>query len=547
MSEKKVLIIGGVAGGASCAARLRRLDESAEIQLIDRGPHVSFANCGLPYFIGGLIPAEQDLPLADARLFRERFGIRVRTGTEAVAIDRAARTVTLRDVSTGAESQETYDALVLSPGASPIRPPWPKLDGVFTLRTIPDSVAIKEWIATKKPRKAVVIGGGFIGLEMADNLVHLGLGVTVVEMLDQVMPPLDPEMAAYVEAHLEASGVKTALGDGVARLESADNGELVVRTASGQEHRAGLVVLAIGVKPETRLAEEAGLELGARGIKVDEQMRTSDPHIWAVGDAVEVREAVLGGRVVVPLAGPANRQGRVAADSICGRASRFRGIQGTAICGVFGLQVASTGLSEKALVRAGIEGFEKVYLHPNQHAGYYPGAKPMHLKLLFEKATGRILGAQGVGLDGVDRRIDLIAMAIQMYGTVADLAEAELCYAPQFGGAKDPVNLAGMIATNVVQGDHPLAHWNVPPKGEVILDVREKHEFEAGHVAGAVNIPLGQLRSRIDELRGWGEILVYCQAGQRGYIATRILLQHGIPARNISGGWAMPNAWGRAA
>lgn len=547
MSEKKVLIIGGVAGGASCAARLRRLDESAEIQLIDRGPHVSFANCGLPYFIGGLIPAEQDLLLADARLFRERFGIRVRTGTEAVAIDRAARTVTLRDVSTGAESQETYDALVLSPGASPIRPPWPKLDGVFTLRTIPDSVAIKEWIATKKPRKAVVIGGGFIGLEMADNLVHLGLGVTVVEMLDQVMPPLDPEMAAYVEAHLEASGVKTALGDGVARLESADNGELVVRTASGQEHRAGLVVLAIGVKPETRLAEEAGLELGARGIKVDEQMRTSDPHIWAVGDAVEVREAVLGGRVVVPLAGPANRQGRVAADSICGRASRFRGIQGTAICGVFGLQVASTGLSEKALVRAGIEGFEKVYLHPNQHAGYYPGAKPMHLKLLFEKATGRILGAQGVGLDGVDRRIDLIAMAIQMYGTVADLAEAELCYAPQFGGAKDPVNLAGMIATNVVQGDHPLAHWNVPPKGEVILDVREKHEFEAGHVAGAVNIPLGQLRSRIDELRGWGEILVYCQAGQRGYIATRILLQHGIPARNISGGWAMPNAWGRAA
>lgn len=545
MNSKKVLIVGGVAGGASCAARLRRLDERAEIQLIDRGPFVSFANCGLPYFIGGLIPAEQDLLLADAKLFDERFGIRVRTGTEVTKINRAGKTVWMRDVVTGEESEETYDALVLSPGASPIRPPWPKVEGVFTLRTIPDSLEIKKWIAEKKPREAVVIGGGFIGLEMAENLAHLGMSVTIVEMLDQVMPPLDREMAAYVQRHLEHSGVKTALGDGVAGLESGADGELIVRTASGREHRAGLVVLAIGVKPETRLAEEAGLALGERGIRVDEQMRTSDPHIWAVGDAVEVREAVLGGRVVIPLAGPANRQGRIAAESICGRPSRFRGIQGTAICGVFGLQVASTGLSEKALLRAGVSGFEKVYLHPNQHAGYYPGAKTMHLKLLFDRKTGKVLGAQGVGPEGVDRRIDVIAMAIQMNGTVDDLAEAELCYAPQFGGAKDPVNLAGMIAGNVVRDDQPLAHWDEAPGGELVLDVRERREFEAGHVPGALHIPLGELRGRLSEVRNRGEILTYCQAGQRGYIAARILLQHGIAARNLSGGWAMSNAWGR--
>lgn len=541
MKSKRILIVGGVAGGASCAARLRRLDEHAEIHLIDRGPHVSFANCGLPYFVGGVIESEARLLVADARLFEERFNIRVRTRTECVAIDRAARTVTLRTPD-GGETVEAYDALVLAPGAAPLRPRLPGIDlpGIFTLRSIPDSVAIRSWIEQTHARRAVIVGGGFIGLEMAENLRHRGMEVTVVEMLDQVMPPLDADVADRVADHLRSHGVRLALGDGVAGFSPEKDGGLTVQTQSGASFPADLVILAIGVRPESGLAAAAGLELGARGgITVDARMQTSDPFIWAVGDAVEVPDFVLGGETLVPLAGPANRQGRLAADAICGREGGFRGVQGTAICGVFGLQVASTGASEKALVRAGVTGYEKIHLHPNHHAGYYPGARSIHLKVIFRREDGLILGAQAVGEEGVDRRIDVLAMAIQMGGTVFDLEEAELCYAPQFGGAKDAVNFTGMVAADVLRGDMPIVHWDEPVRADtVFLDVREPEEFAAGHREGAVNIPVGTLRGRLDEVPAGGDLRVYCGVGQRGYVATRILLQHGRNARNLSGGWA---------
>ena len=537
---KRILIVGGVAGGASCAARLRRLDESAEIVLFDRGPHVSFANCGLPYYVGGVIEDQGALLVADADLFRSRFRIGVHTRTEVVSIDRSNKTIDVRDLESNTTRTESYDTLVLSPGATPIRPPLPGIDlpGIFTVRSIPDSVAIREWIDKCRAKSAVVVGGGFIGLEMAENLVHRGLDVSVVEMLGQVMPPLDPEIADRVADHLLKHKVNLALGDGVAGFESTSSGQLTVRTASGKAHTADLVILAIGVRPDTALARAAGLELGPRGgIKVDAQMKTSDPDIFAVGDAVEVRDWITGQETLVPLAGPANRQGRIAADAICGRPSTFRGVQGTAICGLFGLQAASTGASEKALVRAGVTDYEKIYIFPNSHAGYYPGAKMITLKLLFRKSDGRILGAQGVGEEGVDRRIDVIAMAIQKAGTVFDLEEAELCYAPQFSGAKDPVNFAGMVAANILRGDMPVVHWNEPSGPDtLLLDVREPGEFAAGHPDGAVNIPLGQLRARLPEIQHAGDIRAYCKVGLRGYIATRILLQHGLPARNISGG-----------
>ncbi len=543
MKTKRILIVGGVAGGASCAARLRRLDEQAEIHLIDRGPYVSFANCGLPYFVGGVIADEASLLVANPPLFEKRFNIRVRTGTECTGVDPEARTVTLRDLASGTETRESYDALVLAPGASPLRPPLPGIDlpGIFTLRTIPDSRAIRDWIERKHAKRAVIVGGGFIGLEMAENLVHLGLAVTVVEMLDQVMPPLDADVADRVASRLRERGVRLALGDGVAGFERAEGDVLSVRTKSGAAYDADLVLLAIGVRPEAGLAKQAGLELGARGgIKVNAQMQTSDARIWAVGDAVEVEDVVSGEMVLVPLAGPANRQGRIAADAICGRDSAFRGVQGTAICGVFGLQVAATGASEKALIRSGITGFEKVYLHPSQHARYYPGAKAMHLKLLFRRQDGLILGAQAVGEEGVDRRIDVIAMAIQMGGTVFDLEEAELCYAPQFGGAKDAVNFAGMVASDVIRGDMPLVHWTEPVNADtVFVDVRDPEEFASGHHDGAINLPVDELRSRLGDLPASNDVRVYCAVGQRGYLATRILLQNGRAARNVSGGWQM--------
>lgn len=540
-SPKRVLIIGGVAGGASCAARLRRLDEHAAITLVDRGPHVSFANCGLPYYVGGVIEKEQSLLIADEALFRERFNIHVRTKTEALSIDRERRQVELRDLTSGHISHESYDALVLSPGASPLRLPLPgiELPGIFTLRGIPDSRAIKSWIEMHHAKKAVVVGGGFIGLEMAENLMGLGISVTVVEMLDQVMPPFDPEMAAIVADHLQRRGVTLALGDGVAGFEANPNGGLFVKAKSGASYGADLVILSIGVRPETALAKASGLEIGARGgIKVDEQMRTSDPYIWAVGDAVEVRDWITGHEALIPLAGPANRQGRIAADVICGRDSAFRGVQGTAICGVMGLMVASTGASEKSLKRAGLTDFEKVYLHPGSHAGYYPGAKKTHLKLLFRKSDGLILGAQAVGEDGADKRMDVIAMAIQKQGTVYDLEEAELCYAPQFGGAKDPVNFAGMIAADVLRDDMPIVHWDEPAsKKTVFLDVRNESEFAQGHVPKALHIPLDKLRENLKTLPKDVDLRAYCAVGLRGYLAARLLAQHGIKARNVSGGF----------
>ena len=540
MSRKKIVIVGGVAGGASCAARCRRLDETAEILLLDRGPYVSFANCGLPYYVGDVIKDESKLLLASEALFRDRFNIEVRTRHEAVAIDRDKREIEVRELATGRVYRESYDVLVLSPGAMAVRPPLPGIDlpGIFVMRSIPDSRDVRAWIDAKQAKSAVVVGGGFIGLEMAENLAHRGLSVTVVEMLNQVMPPLDPEMAQPVQQHMEAHSIKMALGDGVAGFETNDAGQLVVKTKSGAAHAGDLVIIAIGVRPETALAKAAGLELGERGgIRVDDQMHTSDPHIWAVGDAVETRDIVTNQATLIPLAGPANRQGRIAADVICGRDSHFRGVQGTAICGVFDIAVASTGASEKALQRAGITDYEKIYLHPNQHVGYYPGAKSINLKLIFRKSDGRILGAQAVGEADVARRIDVIATAIQFGGTVYDLEEAELCYAPQFGGAKDPVNFAGMIASNALRGDNPLADWGqLGSESVFLLDVRDPDEFEEGHIPGAINLPLNEIRSRMDELPRDREISIYCGVGQRAYYATRILLQNGYRARNLAGG-----------
>jgi NADPH-dependent 2,4-dienoyl-CoA reductase/sulfur reductase-like enzyme/rhodanese-related sulfurtransferase len=553
----KVVIVGGVAGGASCAARLRRLDEKAEILMVERGPYVSYANCGLPYHVSGVIPKEASLLVANEALFRGNFGIEVRSSTEAISVSPKQKTVELKDLKTGKVTSEPYDKLVLAPGASSIRPPLPGIDlpGIFEVRTVPDARAIREWIErgtefltgmysysgiqfVKPVRRAVVVGGGFIGLEMAENLIHAGFEVTLVEMLDQVLAPLDKDFARLVEEHLKAHGVRMALGDGVAGFRQLEGGALEVETKSGKKHQADVVILALGVRPETKLAKTAGLAIGERGgIRVDEQMRTSDPDIFAVGDVVEVKDFVTGQWGLVALAGPANRQGRIAADVIAGRKARYRGTQGTAIIGLFGGAAAWTGASEKTLKRLGDQDFEKAYLFPNSHAGYYPGAKMLGLKVIFRKSDGRLLGAQAIGHDGqaVDKRISTLALAIQMGATVFDLEEAELCYAPQFGSAKDPVNFAGMVAADVLRGDMPIAHWDATD-GAFLLDVRQPVELKVESVPGAINIPLGQLRTRLGELPRDREILVICRSAQRAYYATRILLQNGFKARNLSGG-----------
>ena len=536
----RLLIIGGVAGGASAAARARRLCETSSIIVFDRGPFVSFANCGLPYFVGDVIKEESNLIVASPQLFKERFNIEVRVRHEVTAIDRDKREITVKDLESGRVMREAYDALVLAPGALAVRPPVPGVDrpGVFVLRTIPDSRRIRDWMRERKATRAAIVGGGFIGLEMAENLARRGLQVTVLDLADQLLPPFDPEMAAPVEEHLRARGIAFRLGDGLAAFEDGPDGGFVVRTQSGATIPTDLAILGVGVRPETTLARDAGLEIGERGgIRVDAGMRTNDPHIWAVGDAVEVTDVVTGQSGLVPLAGPANRQGRIAADNICGRESRFRGVQATAVVGAFGLTAAVTGASEKALRRAGREDFEVVYLHPGHHVGYFPGARPIHIKLIFRKPDGLILGAQAVGEEGVDRRIDVIAMAIQKGATVFDLEEAELCYAPQFGAAKDPVNFAGMIAANVLRGDLPLAHWeDVGKEGSVLVDVRQPDEFESDHIPGAINIPLTEMRDRLDELPRDREVLLCCGVGQRSYYATRALLQRGVRVRNLPGG-----------
>ncbi len=547
MTKKRVVIVGGVAGGATCATRLRRLDENAEIVVLDRGPYVSFANCGLPYYVGDVIKEEAKLLLATPALFQERFHIEVRTRHEVTSIDREACAVEVRDLETGRAYREPYDALVLSPGAEPICPPWPGigLPGIFTLRTVPDSQEIRNWIEEKAPRKAVVVGGGFIGLEMAENLARRGIAVTIVELADQLMPPLDREMAEYARQWLDSGRAGLRLGDGVAGFDKSSNGNLVVRTQKGAALDAELVILAVGVRPETKLARDAGLEIGARGgIRVDSRMRTGDPRIWAVGDAVEVKNRITGEWELVPLAGPANRQGRVVADVLCGRDTHFESVQGTAVCGFFDLTVALTGATEKALRRAGIEDYQCVYLHPGQHVSYYPGAQSIHMKLVFRKSDGLVLGAQAVGTEGVERRIDVIAAAIQRKATVFDLEELELCYAPQYGAAKDPVNLAGMIAANVLRGDMELAPWaDLESTQAFLLDVREPYEFNADAIPGAVNIPLGQLRARLSELPQSREIWVNCEIGQRAYYGCRILTQNGFRARNLSGGYLTYCVW----
>lgn len=536
--NKKILIVGGVAGGASCAARCRRNSESAQITVIDRGEHVSFANCGLPYYVGDVIQHEQDLLVATPDLFANRFGIQVRTRTEAVAVDRDAKTLHVRDLETGDERDESYDALVLSPGAAPIRPPLPGIDleGIFSLRSIPDSNLIRRWIEAQSVARAVIVGGGFIGLEMAENLSHRGVHVTLIERLDQVMPSLDAEMATPVHCRLRDEGVDLRLGDSVTAFEAGDNHRLTVRSESA-EISTDMVVLAIGVRPETGLFVEAGLQLGERGgVRVDNHMRTSDPSIWAVGDVVESLHVVTGQHVLMPLAGPANRQGRVAADSIFGQDTTFRGVQGTSVCGLFGMTIATTGASERELRRCGID-FERVYLHPGHHVGYYPGSRPIDFKVLFAPADGRLLGAQAVGQEGVDKRIDVIATAIQAGLTVYDLEEVELCYAPQFGAAKDPVNIAGMIAANSLRGDAPAVNWADIDADDVLLDVRDEDEFAAGHVDGAVNIPLHQLRARLGDVPTDRTVNVTCLVGQRGYYATRVLRLNGVDARNVTGGY----------
>jgi len=551
----KVIIVGGVAGGASCAARLRRLDEKAEILMVERGPYVSYANCGLPYHISGVIEKESSLLVATEATFRAQFAIDCRTRCEVVAISPKDKTVHLKNHATGEVTTEKYDKLVLSPGAAPIRPPLPGIDlpGIFSVRTVPDARNMREWLdrgtadrsgmnsytgyqTVTKPKRAVVVGGGFIGLEMVENLVHLGLEVTLIEKLNQVMPPLDPEMARLVERYMVKHGVRLELNDGVAEFRQSADGSLEILTSSGKRHPADIVILAIGVRPETALAKMAGIEIGQRGgIRVDEHMRTSDPDIFAVGDAVEVKDFVTGQWALIALAGPANRQGRIAADVIAGRDSRFRGTQGTSICQIFEAAIAQTGASEKLLVQLGEKDFEKIYLYPNSHAGYYPGAKMLAIKVLFRKSDGRLLGAQVLGEDGVPKRIDSFAMAIQMGCTIYDLEEAELCYAPPFGSAKDPVNFAGMVAADILRGDMPISHWDSAEKG-FLLDVRNPPELAVEQVAGAVNIPLPELRSRLGELPRDREILVICRSAQRAYYATRILLQNGFKARNISGG-----------
>jgi NADPH-dependent 2,4-dienoyl-CoA reductase/sulfur reductase-like enzyme/rhodanese-related sulfurtransferase len=551
----KVIIVGGVAGGASCAARLRRLDEKAEILMVEKGPYVSYANCGLPYHVGGVIEKESSLLVASEQLFRVQFNIEVRTNCEAVEISAKEKTIKLRDAKTGEVTTTGYDKLVLAPGAAAVRPPLPGIDlpGIFHVRTVPDAHSINEWLekgnpflagmykysgfqAVRPKTRAVVVGGGFIGLETAENLVHRGFEVTLLQNADHVLTPLDPECSSIVESLLRRNNIKLAMGDAVVGFKPAANGGVDVETKSGKIYPADIVILAIGVRPDTTLAKTAGLTIGERGgIRVDEHMRTSDPDIFAAGDAVEVKDFVTGEWSLIALAGPANRQGRIAADVIAGRNSSYRGTQGTSIIGLFGGTAAWTGASEKTLKRIGDTDYEKIYLYPNSHAGYYPGAKPIAMKVIFRKSNGKLLGAQTLGMDGVDKRISAIAAFMQMGATIYDLEEAELCYAPQFGSAKDPVNFAGMIAGDVLRGDQPISHWDQAKSG-FILDVREPIELAVENVPGAVNIPLGQLRSRLNELPKDKEINVICRSGGRAYFATRILLQNGFIAKNVSGG-----------
>jgi NADPH-dependent 2,4-dienoyl-CoA reductase/sulfur reductase-like enzyme/rhodanese-related sulfurtransferase len=539
----KMLIVGGVAGGASAAARARRLSEEAEIIVFERGPDVSFANCGLPYYVGGEIADRAKLMVTTPERLRQRFRLDVRTFTSVESIDRAARTVRVRELQTGREYEEGYDKLILAPGAAPLKPPLPGIDlpGIFTLRNLADVDRIKQRV-DEGIKQVVVVGAGFIGLELVENFVRRRVATTVVELQDQVLPPFDKEMTAPILQTLADKGVKVLLGQSAEKFEATADG-IAVQLKSGQRIAAQMVILGVGVRPENQLAVAAGLEVGPRGgIRVNEYLQTSDPDIYAVGDAVEIRDFVSGDPAQVPLAGPANRQGRIAADNCLGRGVKYRGTQGTAIVGVFGLTAAMTGASEKTLRRAN-RPYRKIYVHPAHHAGYYPGAQQMSLKLLFDPVSGKILGAQAVGGPGVDKRIDVLAVAIQAGMTVFDLEEMELAYAPQYGSAKDPINMAGFVAGGMLRGEHPQVDMEAvlsvgdQPSPPLILDVRTREEFAAGNIPGAVNIPVDELRGRLAELARDREIWSYCQVGQRGYLATRIMLQSGFRAANISGGY----------
>ena len=544
MSTKRVLIVGGVAGGASCAARLRRMDEYAEIFIFERTGDVSFANCGLPYYIGGEITDRKRLLVATPERFRDFFNVEVRTRHEVRRIDRQNQTIEVQNLATGATSVERYGVLVLAPGAAPVRPPLPGIDrpGIFAVRNMDDIDQIHAWISHREVDRAVVVGAGYIGLEMVENLSRRGITVTLLELADQVMPPADREMVAPIEEELKRQGVDLRLSNGVVAFEPGPRETITVVAQHDERFTADLVILSVGVRPDTQLARQAGLEIGPTGgICVDDQMRTSDRHIFAVGDAVEVRNFVTGRPSLIPLAGPANRQGRVAADAICGRDAHFRGSQGTAVVGVFDLTLAMTGETEKSLRAAGIA-FEKSYIHAMHHASYYPGAERISLKLLFSPDSGRVLGAQAVGRAGVEKRIDVLAMAIQMKATVFDLEEAELCYAPQYGSAKDPVNLAGFAASNILRGDVHVGQWSewkrrrAAGDAPLTLDVRAAAAVAAEAIPGTIHIPFGELRARLAELPRDREIWVHCVVGQTSYNAVRLLEQHGFKVRNISGG-----------
>ncbi|EPP6378777.1 FAD-dependent oxidoreductase [Vibrio alginolyticus] len=557
----KIVIIGGVAGGASTAARARRLSEDAEIIMFERGPFVSFANCGLPYHIGGDIQERSKLLLQTPESFLARFNVDVRVMNEVVSINRQDKTVTVNNLLDGSEYQESYDFLLLSPGAGPVVPPIPGIDNPLThsLRNIPDMDRIIKTIETNKVEHATVVGGGFIGLEMMEAFHQLGIKTTLVEMADQVMTPVDREMAGFAHAEIREKGIDLKLGvalesvkfvpnEHVASFDSGESekhqhleGELELTLNNGERLTTDILIMAIGVRPETKLAKEAGLEIGALGgIYTNEYMQTSDPSIYAVGDAVEEKDFVTGEQTLVPLAGPANRQGRTAADNMLGRQETYQGTQGTAICKIFDLAVASTGKNEKQLKRENIA-YEKVYVHTASHASYYPGAETVSFKMLFDPVTGKILGAQAVGKDGVDKRIDVMAVAQRAGMTVEQLQHLELTYAPPYGSAKDVINQAAFVANNIIKGDATAIHYDEMDsltEDQLLLDVRNPGELESvGYLEGAINIPVDQLRRRMHELPKDKEIVIYCQVGLRGNVAYRQLVNNGYKARNLIGGY----------
>ncbi len=539
----KVVIVGGVAGGASAAARLRRLDEQAEIVVFERTGYVSYANCGLPYFIGGVIEEESALTLQSPEGFWNRFHIAVKTSHEVTAIHPDAHTVDVRNLLTGEEFVETYDKLILSPGAHPIRPELPGIDSdkIFSLRTVEDTLHIHDYVQEHRPKSAVVIGGGFIGIEAAENLRDLGLAVTLLQRPRQLMNNMDYDMATLLHTEVREHGIDLRLRADVTGFEEAD-GHVVTHVAGDDSIVADMVLLAIGVAPESHLAKEAGIELGIKGsIVVNDRMETSAPDVYAVGDAVQVKHQVTGGDAVISLAGPANKQGRIVADVICGLDSRYQGSLGSSVIKVFDLTAASTGLSVKAACAAGID-CESVVLSPGSHAGYYPGATPMTMKVVFEREALRLLGAQIVGVDGVDKRIDVLATAIQAGIRADKLKDLDLAYAPPYSSAKDPVNMAGFMIENVGSGILKQWHWeqepDLPRDGSVqLLDVRTVAEYGRGHIDGFMNIPVDDLRDRLGELDVAKPVYVICQSGLRSYIACRILAQHGFDCYNFSGGY----------